>query len=115
MNLTPVQWAWVAGLLEGEGCFPVSNSGYPRISLQMTDEDIIKRFADYFGYKYRHKKLKHDYYKPAFQVAITKARILHLIATHIYQHLGARRRSAIDEWYNVWERKGYTFERPQCV
>jgi hypothetical protein len=41
--------AWAAGLFEGEGCFSTGkntskNSLTGRCSLQMTDEDIVKRF-----------------------------------------------------------------------
>lgn len=39
---------WLAGLLEGEGCFGLS-SGCIRISLNMTDRDIVEQVADLFG------------------------------------------------------------------
>lgn len=35
---------WLAGLLEGEGCFTISKS-VPRLVLQMTDQDIVQRAA----------------------------------------------------------------------
>jgi len=46
---------WLAGLLEGEGCFAWQKSTknryqykYPRISLTMTDKDIVARVASLF-------------------------------------------------------------------
>jgi hypothetical protein len=46
--------AWAAGLFEGEGCFSLhrpkrdSKHGYVRLigTLQMTDEDVVRRFAE---------------------------------------------------------------------
>jgi hypothetical protein len=44
--------AWLAGLLEGEGYFGVNRSGtgtYPTITLEMTDEDVVRRAAAALG------------------------------------------------------------------
>lgn len=46
---------WLAGLLEGEGSFtagPPSAPNQPRISLQMTDEDVVEKVAALFGVGY---------------------------------------------------------------
>lgn len=40
--------AWLAGILEGEGCFDFAN-GHPRIKVKMTDEDIVTRVAKLFN------------------------------------------------------------------
>ncbi len=42
---------WLAGLLEGEGCFNVrkDKNMQPRVSIEMTDKDIIERAAKLFG------------------------------------------------------------------
>lgn len=45
---------WLAGLLEGEGCFYMNQlrkKRYARIHLDMVDRDIIARVADLFGSK----------------------------------------------------------------
>lgn len=51
--------AWLAGLLEGEGCFFAEKRPgkrmYPRISLEMTDEDVVARVAKMFGKPYHRK------------------------------------------------------------
>jgi len=45
MILTDVEIAWIAGLLEGEGCFATSKN-CPEIMLAMSDEDVIRKFRD---------------------------------------------------------------------
>lgn len=43
---------WLAGLLEGEGCFTISKDGtyaYPIISVKMCDQDIVLRAARQLG------------------------------------------------------------------
>lgn len=49
------EWAWLSGLLEGEGSFaapPPSDPLRPRIALQMTDKDVVQKVADFFGLNY---------------------------------------------------------------
>lgn len=42
--------AWAAGLFEGEGsCFVGSGQRQPIVSLVMTDEDVVRRFARILG------------------------------------------------------------------
>src|SRR5882762_4958899 len=42
-----IQLAWLAGLLEGEGCFSLANKGGHSINIQlsMTDRDTVERAA----------------------------------------------------------------------
>lgn len=47
-ELQPTDVAWLAGLLEGEGCFYLDRNGsyaYPAVALKMTDRDIVERAA----------------------------------------------------------------------
>lgn len=46
------QLAWAAGLFEGEGCFSFSDSRVRQVSaaLNMTDEDIVRRFRAIVGF-----------------------------------------------------------------
>ena len=37
---------WLAGLLEGEGCFSLAQGKYPLIVLKMTDGDVVARVSD---------------------------------------------------------------------
>ena len=36
---------WLAGLLEGEGCFDLHRGKYPRIRVVMNDHDVVERAA----------------------------------------------------------------------
>ena len=58
--LTPIEVAWLAGLLEGEGCFTTRGNKttrwangdpklYPRIVVAMTDRDVVARAAELMG------------------------------------------------------------------
>jgi hypothetical protein len=44
-KLSDIELGWLAGLLEGEGCFRISQGRYPKVQLNMTDEDIVLRAA----------------------------------------------------------------------
>jgi|SRR6516225_8143233 hypothetical protein len=65
-ELPEAELGWLAGLLEGEGSFFMSNGSnksgtykYPQISVEMTDLDVIQRVARIFGvstYTYDNKK-----------------------------------------------------------
>jgi hypothetical protein len=53
---TPEQLAWAAGLFEGEGCFALINVKrvrksyqYIKMGMQMTDEDVVRRFHEVVG------------------------------------------------------------------
>lgn len=49
VKMSPTEAAWVAGLLEGEGCFRCAMSkghGYLSIVCKMTDEDVIRKLAN---------------------------------------------------------------------
>uniref|UniRef100_A0A6H1ZAX7 Putative homing endonuclease n=1 Tax=viral metagenome TaxID=1070528 RepID=A0A6H1ZAX7_9ZZZZ len=47
MNINEMYW--LAGLLEGEGCFTIGNTQSPMISLGMNDKDIIEHAANLLG------------------------------------------------------------------
>lgn len=50
---------WLVGLWEGEGCFYLTSAAknkYPAMSIEMNDEDIIKRCADLMEKPYHNTK-----------------------------------------------------------
>src|ERR1700752_4091104 len=56
--MTETELHWLAGLLEGEGTFGTVNSWqggkcyrYPRISVLMSDEDVISRVSKFWDVK----------------------------------------------------------------
>lgn len=100
MEITEVELAWLAGLLEGEGSFskaPPSESNRPRISIQMTDEDVIKRVATIFGVAYIYpRRFTDDNWKQSFQVVLRGKKAIELMR-RLRPHMGERRTKRIDE------------------
>jgi len=91
--------AWLTGLLEGEGSFlkaPPSSPNCPRISLEMTDKDVVERAALLMGGKAAKKiNLRNPHWKQTYRVIIKGSRAVKLMRV-LYLQMGARRRSQID-------------------
>ncbi len=91
--------AWLAGLLEGEGSFlkaPPSSPNCPRISLEMTDKDVVERAALLMGSKAVKKiNLRNVHWKQTYRVIIKGSRAVKLMRV-LYLEMGVRRRSQID-------------------
>jgi hypothetical protein len=62
---------WLIGFVEGEGCFFVVKTGYPRFTISQADKDILIKIKEFFGcgvvylsssknrvYEYRMTKIK---------------------------------------------------------
>ncbi len=45
----PEQIAWAAGIFEGEGCIHFQSVNCVSLTIHMTDEDILRRFAEVVG------------------------------------------------------------------
>lgn len=43
MDISDVKAAWLAGLFEGEGCFSIAKNGGTRVTIGMTDRDVVER------------------------------------------------------------------------
>ena len=114
LAISDVEWAWLAGLFEGEACFSII-SGFPRLFIRMTDEDIVNRVANYFGTSVRKDIRPDPNHKDTYRTQVSKANYLHLIVLNIWKYLGDRRKEAILRWYDNWDDKGYNFERPTIV
>lgn len=95
--------AWLAGLLEGEGTFLMYRNHvggrvyrYPKVAVNMTDEDIIERVAALFGTKV--------YVMPQYVEGRKQQWRAHATGSNaaawmrrLYPLLGQRRRARIDE------------------
>jgi hypothetical protein len=93
------QFHWLAGILEGEGSFiagPPCSPNCPRISIQMTDEDVIEKVAKIFGRKYHLTKSAKSHYKPCFALALTGRRAVDLMR-ELRPLMSSRRRAQIDK------------------
>ena len=105
INLTETQRAWLAGLFEGEAAFSYTTTGHPRVVLQMTDLDIVKRVADLFNVKIHPRKIKKEHHKPSYQIAICKAQLVCDCLSQILPYMGERRSQKIIEILNYFQQR----------
>lgn len=109
MKPTDTDIAWAAGLFEGEGCLsfqknPSAKGGYtPRLWLNITDEDVIKRFQSVVGtgvYSVQHKKDRKPIYK--WRTA-RKSEVLRIMDM-FEPYMGSRRTAKFQEVRAFWKR-----------
>lgn len=104
-DMTPVEVAWLAGLLEGEGSFCAIRKtrtpkkvdpwvqSYFKISVGMTDEDVIAKVATLWGAAFQKGKAVSGR-KPIYQTSISGSKA-EQVATRLEPHLGGRRQGQI--------------------
>ncbi len=97
---------WLAGLLEGEGYFGMSRNT-PRVVVNMTDEDIIKKIAEMFNVTYRPMKGKiresHPEWKMCYNVTINGEKAISIMMS-ILPLMGQRRQEKIKEIIALWKK-----------
>jgi len=86
--------AWLAGLLEGEGCFHFTRTAYVVVS--MTDQDIIERAASFMNAKWRAVKRCQPGCKRVYVTSICGNRALTLMR-ELLPYMGIRRTEKINE------------------
>jgi len=94
---------WLAGLVEGEGCFP-KNAGVI-IALSMTDEDVVRKAAQLFGAQSVYARAGTDNghgYKTQYTLHVRGPQAIGWMFT-LYTLLGARRRARIREVIHQWK------------
>ena len=95
---------WLAGLLEGEGCFMLEKGKYLSISLRMTDEDIVVRAAILMkSTVYR--------YKNTWVTKFSGARTVGWMMT-LYPLLGKRRKEKVALIIKFW--RTHLYRLPIC-
>lgn len=110
---------WLAGLIEGEGCFQSSRTGNhatsrtPTIDIQMTDKDVIEHAASILGANprkpYRHKQGNH---KLVYSVVVCGTRAISWMMT-LYTLMGERRQAKIKEIIEAWKKSPNTPRAPR--
>ena len=84
---------------------PPSDSTRPRISIQMTDEDVINRVARLFGRKYRKcKNRSPQNWKDSYSVLLRGAKALEIMKT-LRPYMSERRKEQIDRALISWPEK----------
>jgi hypothetical protein len=91
---------WLAGLLEGEGSFQKpapSEPKYPRITLRMTDLDIVQKVVRFFGRNYIHThKSKQANHKDCYSTLVKGNPAVQLMR-QLYPLMGERRKQQIED------------------
>jgi hypothetical protein len=90
--------AYVAGLLEGEGCFDFVAPGHPRIRMETTDEDVaywLQHLVE--GGTITNRQGKRSNHSDSFVWQTSRADVVKKVLTAIYPWTSARRRVKIDE------------------
>lgn len=103
--MTSEEAAWVAGILEGEGCFD-GNAGkacYPRIRVQMTDLDVIERLQSLTGGRITYPKNKRAHWKQTALLVINGRSLVEPVLRAVRPWMGARRGAKIDALLAVYE------------
>ena len=112
-GLTPQFIGWVAGLLEGEGhfsCKTMHGRSWPgtiRVTLAMTDKDVVERFGAAFGRPAAFVRIRNNrpHHRPIYTVNISGARAAGLMMT-IYPLMSARRKNKLSEVLAGWREIG---------
>jgi hypothetical protein len=93
---------WLAGLVEGEGWIGLQTlrdrgveRTYPRISLQMTDEDVVRRAQVVTGVGQVNGPYSGTRYKACWRWVVNKRADVDMVLILIYPLMGARRQAKI--------------------
>jgi hypothetical protein len=92
-----VDYAWAAGLFEGEGSVMISPKDIPCLSLAMSDEDVVRRFADIVGRGRINGPYQYGKGKPMWYWKVTGLEATFEVGQKIWHLLGERRRTRYAE------------------
>lgn len=101
--MTTEETAWLAGLLEGEGCFAVTSKSRARpdvrVELKMTDRDVVLRAAALMGFGPSRLRMNVSPYPRHKDTHVVSARAEDAVRVMlaVRPYMGARRGARIDE------------------
>lgn len=93
---------WVAGLLEGEGSFTSKANKFPRVTCEMTDEDVIKKLHSLLGGQLYKPTKRQSHWKQSWQWTYVKSHEAAAFMQKIYPYMGERRKKQIDNTLKKW-------------
>lgn len=114
-----IQYAWAAGLLEGEGCFSIhkratrKNTYDTAIHCEMTDEDTIYKLQSVFGIgtvvsRQNNGKLpERSRRKPTWIWSVQNKKDTLEVLLRVLPHLCNRRREKAQQLLSSIEERGY--------
>jgi hypothetical protein len=112
---TDVEWAWAAGLFEGEGSILLRNRERrgASLALQMTDFDIVRRFHDVVGVGYLGKPYRNSLStKGILRWNCGAVADVRLVLEQFVPHFGVRRAERAKvafEWMSTIGTRGFKF------
>jgi hypothetical protein len=96
--------AWLAGLLEGEGCFALYANRHgtrrPRVTVKMADRDVVARVAERFGVAVVLCRLSKPGWSDMYQVRLCGAKAEECMRV-VLPLMGARRAAKIQEIFSL--------------
>lgn len=96
LQISGLDAAWLAGILEGEGCFDTHGNS-PRVRVKMTDKDVVERAAQMMGGRVNENRwYRREGKKPQWEAAVTGAWAYNVMVV-VRPFMGARRGEKIDE------------------
>ncbi len=101
----PAWVPWVAGIIEGEGsimALAMSGGVYPRVSVQMTDRDVLDRLQVSTTMGHVSGPALRGESKPIWTWQVTRQFDVEALLEAIRPWMGVRRTSKIDEVLGVW-------------
>ena len=106
--MTDEEIAWVAGVLEGEGCFRNQKNYSALVSVAMCDKDVLDRLKELTGLgnvtgPYLPKDAP-DNWKPSWQWNVGVRQEVRVLLETIYPWMGERRRQKIDDLRPLFSR-----------
>jgi hypothetical protein len=99
-NQTEAEWAWAAGLFEGEGSIILGKTRYrqPALWLRTTDRDVLERFAQIVGAGYITEcALRECHTKQQYSWSIGSRAEVRRILLQMRPWFGVRRGAKADE------------------
>lgn len=102
--MTETEAAYVAGLLEGEGCFDF-NAGdprYPRIRCETTDRDVADKLVELVGGRISLSKRRQAHHKQAYMWFLNGRDNVEPVLVAIRPWMSQRRTAKIDELLNSY-------------
>lgn len=89
---------WIAGILEGEGCFLRSQKGHITLQVRMTDADTMQRLGSLLGGVARRvhpPSWQRRGWQAQYELRINGGRAVQIMQEH-YSRLSQRRKEQID-------------------
>lgn len=94
--MTDEEWAWVAGLLEGEGSFYVHRGKYGRAYCAMTDLDVIEKLQLNLGGIIQEREPGPKGTKVVYAWSLNPQAQVKELLVKLYPLMGTRRRVQIN-------------------